>query len=93
MTKFELFIKERRYLKAVSPRTLEWHEQSLKWLGVENPIEDDYKEAVLRMREAGLKPSSVNFFGSHEGAAHYLLCGFDERIHHGSTAPGRCPCS
>lgn len=60
MTKFEQFIKERRYLKDVSPRTIEWHEQSLNWLQVESPTEADCKAAVLRMREAGLKPTSVN---------------------------------
>jgi len=58
--RFELFMKERLYLNNVSPRTIEWHEQSLKWLGVENPTEDDCKVAVLKMREAGLKASSVN---------------------------------
>jgi len=60
MSKFDEFIKERKYLKAVSPRTLEWHDQSLKWLGIENPTEADCKAAVVRMREAGLKASSVN---------------------------------
>jgi integrase/recombinase XerD len=57
---FDRFLQERKYLKNVSPRTIEWHEQSLKWLGVEQPTETDLRDFVLRMRTAGLKPSSVN---------------------------------
>jgi integrase/recombinase XerD len=60
MNRFQQFIKEKQYLQNVSPRTIEWHQQSLKWLGIEEPSEEDLKAAVLRMREAGLKPSSVN---------------------------------
>jgi integrase/recombinase XerD len=59
-SKHEQFCKERLYLSNVSPRTIEWHKQSLKWLGIEEPTEDDLKAVVLRMREAGLKASSVN---------------------------------
>jgi integrase/recombinase XerD len=57
---FTRFLKERTYLKNVSPRTIEWHEQSLKWLVIEQPTEDDLRGFVLRMREAGLKAVSVN---------------------------------
>jgi integrase/recombinase XerD len=60
MNRFEQFLKERTYLNNVSPRTIEWHTQSLKWLALENPTEAECKAAVLRMREAGLKASSVN---------------------------------
>ena len=57
---FEHFIQERKYLSNVSPRTIEWHEQSLKWLGVEQPTESQLQDFVMRMRAAGLKASSVN---------------------------------
>lgn len=57
---FEQFIKERQYLHNVSPRTVEWYRESFKWLGGTAPSETDLKEFVLRMREAGLKPSSCN---------------------------------
>jgi integrase/recombinase XerD len=60
LLRFERFLKERQYLKNVSPRTIEWHTQSLNWLGVEQPTEDDLRDLVLRMRDAGLKASSVN---------------------------------
>lgn len=57
---FERFIRERKYLKNVSPRTIEWHEQSLRWLGVEKPTQSDLKDFVLRMRAANLNTASVN---------------------------------
>jgi site-specific recombinase XerC len=60
MSKHEEFLKERKYLKNVSQRTIEWHEQSLAWLGVEEPTDADLKRVVLRMREEGLKASSCN---------------------------------
>ena len=60
MTKFEAFAKEKQYLLGVSPATLEWYEQSLRWLNTESPTEQELKDAVLRMRTAGLKPSSCN---------------------------------
>ena len=60
MKKFQLFIKEKRYLLNVSPRTEEWYNQSLRWLTTEQPSDQDLKDAVIRMREAGLKASSCN---------------------------------
>jgi hypothetical protein len=50
------FIKERQYLFNVSPATIEWYEQSLRWLGTESPTADDLKAFVMRMRE---KPCAV----------------------------------
>lgn len=35
LPRFERFIQERKYLKNVSPRTIEWYEQSLAWLTVD----------------------------------------------------------
>ena len=60
MTKHEESLQERQYLQNVSQRTLEWHRQSLKWLGVEEPTEQQLKACVIKMRKAGLKASSVN---------------------------------
>lgn len=57
---FERFIQERKYLQNVTPKTIEWHEQSLRWLKVEQPTEDDLRDFVMRMREGGLKASSCN---------------------------------
>jgi integrase/recombinase XerD len=54
------FIKERQYLSNVSPATVEWYKQSLRWLGTETPTADDLKAFVIRMRESGLKPTACN---------------------------------
>jgi integrase/recombinase XerD len=59
-TGFEQFIKERQYLSNVSPATVEWYRQSLRWLAVEAPNEDQLKDFVMRMREKGLKPTGCN---------------------------------
>ena len=60
MEKFEQFIKERIYLKNVSPRTVEWYRESFKWL-VKFPLtEDGLKEFVIGMRQGGLQPVSCN---------------------------------
>jgi site-specific recombinase XerD len=57
---FEKFVKERKYLKNVSPRTIEWYNESFKWLGNENPSHDDLTDLVVRMREKGLSSASCN---------------------------------
>ena len=57
---FEQFIKERKYLLSVSPRTQQWYRESFKWLAIENPTESDLKACVMRMREKGLRPISCN---------------------------------
>jgi hypothetical protein len=51
LNQFERFIHERKYLKNVSPRTLQWYAESFKWLATEVPTEDDLKCCVIKMRE------------------------------------------
>ena len=62
--RFQAFLREREYISNVTRRTLEWHTQSLKWLSTtanpEQPTADDIKELIIRMRQSGLKASSVN---------------------------------
>jgi hypothetical protein len=41
--KFTQFIKEHLYLSNVSLRTIEWYEQSLRWLNAEQPSDRDTK--------------------------------------------------
>ena len=57
---FSQFIRERQYLHNVSPATLEWYKHSFKWLRTENPSEHELKDAVMRMRAKGLKPTGCN---------------------------------
>lgn len=58
--RFEQFLKERRYLKNVSPHTELWHRASLKWLPNPTPSQAELDTATMRMREAGLSPVSCN---------------------------------
>lgn len=60
MSTFQQFIRERRYLHNVSERTIEWYEHSFRWLPCESPSQDQLDNAVMRMREKGLKPTGIN---------------------------------
>lgn len=60
MEGFSQFSRERQYLSNVSPATLEWYKHSFKWLRTESPSQEDLKDAVLRMREKGLKATGCN---------------------------------
>jgi integrase/recombinase XerD len=57
---FSQFIKERKYLWNVTPATIEWYEQSLRWLGIESPTDEQLKDFVFRMRDKGLKATGCN---------------------------------
>lgn len=57
---FTRFLQERRWIQNVTSKTLQWHEQSLHWLGIEQPTEADLHDCIVRMRSAGLSASSVN---------------------------------
>lgn len=58
--RFEQFIQERQYLTNVTPATISWYTHSLKWLRSESPSQEELKDAVLRMREKGLKATGCN---------------------------------
>lgn len=57
---FSAFVRERQFLSNVSPATLEWYTHAFKWLPSESPSQADLKDAVLRMREKGLKATGCN---------------------------------
>ena len=44
----------------MSERTIQWYEESFKWLGRFEATEQGRKEFVIAMRQAGLKPISCN---------------------------------
>ena len=60
MSGFQQFIRERQYLANVTPATVDWYKNSLKWLPSESPSPQQLKDTVIRMREKGLKPSGCN---------------------------------
>ena len=50
MSRFDLFIRERRHLHNVSEHTVSWYTHALKWLPCERPTQEQLKEVVLQMR-------------------------------------------
>ena len=86
--RFEQFIRERQYLANVTPATVEWYRNSLKWLRSESPSQEDLKDAVLRMREKGLKPtgcnSSIQALNSY---THWVNVGSDSKCGSGCRHP------
>jgi len=60
MQGFQQFIRERQYLQNVSPKTLEWYHNSFRWLPCEVPSQEQLNDAVIRMRERGLKATGCN---------------------------------
>ncbi len=58
--RFEQFIRERQFLSNVTPSTIEWYRNSLKWLHSESPSQENLKDTVMRMREKGLKATGCN---------------------------------
>ncbi len=57
---FAQFIKEKQYLQNVTPATVEWYRHSLKWLVSPSPSKAELQDAVMRMREKGLKATGAN---------------------------------
>jgi integrase/recombinase XerD len=60
MSRFDAFIRERKFLLNVSPATVSWYTSALKWLPSESPTQEELKEVVVRMRERGLKETGCN---------------------------------
>lgn len=60
LPRFDQFIRERKYLHNVTARTVEWYENSLRWLPCEMPTQEQLNSTVVRMREKGLRETSVN---------------------------------
>ena len=56
----EEFIHERQYLLNVSPRTIEWYRNSLRWLPCDSPSQAQLNGVVIRMREKGCKVTGCN---------------------------------
>ena len=77
--RFEQFMRERKYVTNVSSKTLVWYRESFKHLGTPEPTETQLRDFVIRLRERGLKASSVNAYGRAVNA--YLhWCGSPLRV-------------
>jgi integrase/recombinase XerD len=59
MAGFADFIKHRKYFVCVSPATLDWYKSCFRSIP-ESPTQADLQNAVIAMRERGLKPTGIN---------------------------------
>lgn len=59
MAGFADFIKHRKYFVCVSPATLDWYKSCFRSIP-ESPKQADLQNAVIAMRERGLKPTGIN---------------------------------
>jgi len=86
--RFDQFIRERKYLANVTPATIQWYINSLKWLRTDTPSQDDLKDAVMRMRERNLKPRGCNSaIQALNTYAHWAYVGSDVKCGSGCTHP------
>jgi integrase/recombinase XerD len=84
---FTEFIRERRYLHNVSPATISWYTHAFNWLPSDSPTQDDLKNVVLRMREAGLKETGCNAAIRAINAYLHWSTGSDRKCGAGCTHP------
>lgn len=86
--RFEQFIRERQYLANVTPATIEWYRNSLRWLRADSPSQADLRDAVLRMREKGLKATGCNSaIQALNTYAHWVHAGSDSKCGSGCRHP------
>ena len=86
--RFEQFIRERQYLANVTPATIAWYRNSLRWLRTESPSQDDLRDAVMRMRAKGLKATGCNSaIQAVNTYAHWVHAGSDTKCGSGCTHP------
>jgi len=86
--RFEQFIRERQFLSNVTPATIDWYRNSLKWLPSESPSQADLRGVVLRMREKGLRASGRNSaIQAINCYAHWTNAGPDSKCGSGCQHP------
>ena len=86
--RFEQFIRERQYLANVTPATVEWYRNSLKWLGTGAPTQENLRDAVIRMRAKGLKPTGCNsVIEALNAYSHWVHAGAGLEVQLGVQAP------
>jgi integrase/recombinase XerD len=86
--RFEQFIRERQYLANVTPATIDWYRNGLRWLRTDSPSQDDLKDAVMRMRQKGLKPTGCNsVIQALNSYAHWVNVGSDTKCGSGCRHP------
>jgi integrase/recombinase XerD len=84
---FDEFVRERRYLHNVSPATISWYVHAFKWLPSESPTQAELKDAVVRMRERGLKATGCNAVIRALNAYMHWSSGAERKCGAGCTHP------
>jgi integrase/recombinase XerD len=84
---FAEFIRERQCLQNVTPATLEWYTNSFRWLPSESPTQAELKDAVVRMRERGLKATGCNCVIRALNSYLHWASGSDRKCGAGCTHP------
>jgi integrase/recombinase XerD len=51
MNRFDEFVRERRYLRNVSPATVSWYTHAFHWLPLESPTQDEQRRCVADARK------------------------------------------
>lgn len=83
----EQFIRERQYLRNVTPSTINWYRHCFRWLPTESPTQHDLNQMVLRMRESGNKVTGCNSVIRCVNAYCHWLTGTDRRCGAGCSHP------
>lgn len=87
LPRIERFIKERQYLAGVTAATLEGYRYSLCYLPSEHPTQADLQGMVVKLRERGLKETTVNTVVRWTNAYLHWNSGSDQKCGAGCTHP------
>ena len=68
------FIPERKYLRAVSEKTLAWYGDSFKAFQGALDSEDQVNTRIVELRQRGVKPGSINTWLRCIKAFYLLTC-------------------
>jgi integrase/recombinase XerD len=59
---FENFVKEQKYLKGVTEKTIAFYRQSFKAFNLEDFSKESLNKRVMELREGGMKPVTINTY-------------------------------
>lgn len=87
LPRVEQFIKERQYLAGVTAATVEGYKYSLCYLPSEHPTQTDLQTMIVKLRERGLKETTVNTVIRWTNAYLHWNSGSDQKCGAGCTHP------
>jgi integrase/recombinase XerD len=87
LPRVQLFIKERQYLAGVTAATVEGYTYSLCYLPAEYPTQAELQGMIVKLRERGLKETTVNTVIRWTNAYLHWNSGSDQKCNAGCTHP------